>query len=68
MSRGKEKSHREIEQYSDMMDDLTDIRKFYNAAWDAEENRLDLLFEISSEQSMVASSRHILYIGKKSDD
>ena len=29
---------------------------------------LDLLFKISSEQSMVASSRHILYIGKKPDD
>ena len=24
-----------------MMDDLTDIREFYNAAWDAEENRLE---------------------------
>ena len=29
---------------------------------------LDLLFEISSEQSMVASSRHILYIGQRPDD
>lgn len=29
---------------------------------------LDLLFEISSEQSMVASSRHILYIGQKLED
>ena len=29
---------------------------------------LDLLFEISSEQSMVASSRHILYIGQKPGD
>ena len=28
---------------------------------------LDLLFEISAEQSIVASSRHILYIGRKSD-
>jgi len=27
---------------------------------------LDLLYEISGEQSMVASSRHLLYIGKKS--
>ena len=42
-----------------MTDDLTDIREFYNAAWD---------FEISSEQSMVASSRHILYIGQKPDN
>ena len=24
-----------------MMDDLTDIREFYNAAWDAEANRLE---------------------------
>ena len=29
---------------------------------------LDLLFEISAEQSMVASSRHILYIGQRPDD
>ena len=28
---------------------------------------LDLLFEISAEQSMVASSRHIIYIGQKPD-
>lgn len=29
---------------------------------------LDLLFEISGDQSMVASSRHILYIGEKPND
>ena len=29
---------------------------------------LDLLFKISIEQSMVASSRHILYIGQRPDD
>ena len=29
---------------------------------------LDLLFEISAEQSIVASSRHILYIGQKPDN
>jgi len=29
---------------------------------------LDLLFEISAEQSMVASSRHILYIGQRPDN
>ena len=29
---------------------------------------LDLLFKISAEQSLVASSRHILYIGQKPDD
>ena len=29
---------------------------------------LNLLFEISAEQSMVASSRHILYIGQRPDD
>ena len=72
-----------------MMDDLTDIREFYNAAWDAEANRLERhqleaditwhylnlylpprgrLLEISAEQSMVASSRHILYIGQRPDD
>ena len=26
---------------------------------------LDLLFEVSSDQSMVASSRHIVYVGHK---
>lgn len=41
MSRGNEKRDRYIEQSSDLMDDLTDIREFYNAAWDAEENRLE---------------------------
>ena len=29
---------------------------------------LDLLFKISAEQSIVASSRHILYIGRRPDD
>ena len=29
---------------------------------------LDLLFEISAEQSIVASSRHILYVGQRPDD
>ena len=29
---------------------------------------LDLLFEVSAEQSMVASSRHILYVGQKPQD
>ena len=29
---------------------------------------LDLLFEISAEKSMVASSRHILYVGQRPDD
>ena len=61
------------------MDDITDIHDLYNAGWDAEENRLkrhqieadltwiylDLLFEISAEPSIVASSRHILYVGQK---
>ena len=41
MSRDNEKCHRHIAQSSDLMDDLTDIREFYNAAWDAEENRLE---------------------------
>ena len=60
-----------------MTDDLTDIREFYNAAWDAEANRLErhqLEADITwrylnlSKQSMVASSRHILYIGQRPDD
>ncbi len=41
MNRGNKKRDRYIEQSSDLMDDLTDIREFYNAAWDAEENRLE---------------------------
>ena len=29
---------------------------------------LDLLFKVSAEQSIVASSRHILYVGQRPDD
>ena len=29
---------------------------------------LDLLFEVSAEQSIVASSRHLLYVGQRADD
>lgn len=32
---------------------------------DVRERWLDLLFEISSEPSIVAASRHILYVGRR---
>ncbi len=51
-----------------MRDDISDIAAFYNRLQTPQRERwLNLLEEVSTDETTIGASRHLLYIGRKGE-